>query len=357
MLSVITTFHGKKITGILATLPETEYDYDQETAHFADLQTRRLKRIMGFGKRRAAKVATTTAEMCKFAMQYLLDNKLVDVEDVGAIIVAGLTPDYFVPQNSNIIHGQFGFAEDVVCVDIPQGCCGFMLGFMEACLILDHLNGKKALVFTGDVLNRKATETKLNAASFGGDACTVSVVENDASATDIFFCSYNDGINREALIMHAGGWKMPRSAETAIPRDIGDGTMKPYDSIWMNGSMVFNFVQKQVPLMFDKLLEYAGKDREEIDVCFFHQPNKFMLQKLAQRIGMPFEKMPMDIVGKYGNSSGSTIPVTVTDSYGKRLESESVKCCMAGFGSGLSWAGAIMDLGNLDFCRLVISDY
>ena len=108
--------------------------------------------------------------------------------------------------------------------------------------------------------------------------------------------------------------------------------------------------------MFNKLLDYAGKTREEIDVCFFHQPNKFMLQKLAQRIGMPFEKVPMDIVGKYGNSSGSTIPVTVADSYGDRLEREKVRCCMAGFGSGLSWAGAIVDLGNLDFCRLVISD-
>ena len=58
---MITTFHGKQITGMLAAVPETEYDFDQETAHFADLQTRRLKRIMGFGKRRAAKKHRTPA--------------------------------------------------------------------------------------------------------------------------------------------------------------------------------------------------------------------------------------------------------------------------------------------------------
>ena len=353
---MITTFHGKKSTGMLAILPENEYDYDEETAHFADLQTRRLKRIMGFGKRRAAKADTTSSDFCKYGLTYLLEQNLIKKEEIGAVIVLGLTPDYFVPHNSNIIHGQFGLAEDVLCMDIPQGCCGFMMGLMQACLLLDHLNGKKAVVFTADVLNRKHPEAKLSVASFGGDAGTITVVENDASAGDIHFCSYNDGANREALIMHAGGWKMPRSAETAIPRDIGDGTMKPYDAIWMNGSMVFNFVQKQVPLMFDKLLEYAGKDREEIDVCFFHQPNKFMLQKLAQRIGMPFEKVPMDIVGKYGNSSGSTIPVTVTDSYGERLEREKVCCCLAGFGAGLTWDGAVTELGNLTFCRQIISN-
>lgn len=353
---MITTFHGKRITGMLSVLPVNEYDYDQETAHFADLQTKRLKRIMGFGKRRAAKETTTTADFCQVAMKYLLDNYLVELKDVGAIIVARMTPDYFLPHNSNILHGQFGFSEDVFCLDIPQACSGFMLGLMQACLLLEHLNGKKVLVFTGDVLNRKNINTKLNAASFGGDAGTVTVIENDENASEIFFSVSNDGANRDALIMHAGGWKMPRSAETAIPRDIGDGTMKPYDALWMNGSMVFNFVQKQVPLMFERLLDYSGMNKDDIDVFFFHQPNKFMLQKLAQRMGVTFEKMPMDIVGKYGNSSGSTIPVTITDSYGDRLENEIVRCCMSGFGAGLTWAGAIMDLGKMDFCQQIIAD-
>lgn len=353
---MITTFHGKKITGMLAVLPENEYDYDQETAPFADLQTRRLKRIMGFGKRRAAKANTTSADFCQFGLRYLLEHSLIKKEDIGAVIVLGLTPDYFVPHNSNILHGQFGLAEDVLCIDIPQGCCGFMMGLMQACLLLDHLDGKKALVFTADVLNRKDPETQLGAASFGGDAGTVTVVENASDASDIHFCVYNDGADREALIMHAGGWKMPRSAETAILRDSGDGTMKPYDALWMNGSMVFNFVQKEVPIMFDRLLEYAGIVRDDVDVCFFHQPNKFMLQKLAQRINMPFSKVPMDIVGKYGNSSGSTVPVTIADSCGEKLEKETVKCCLAGFGAGLTWSGAVLDLGNLDFCRLVDSN-
>lgn len=355
---MITTFKGKRIAGMLAVLPETEYDYDEETAHFATLQTRRLKRIMGFGKRRSAKAATTTGDLCHYAMQYLLDEGLVKKEEVGALIVLGLTPDYFIPHNSNILHGDFGFANDVICMDIPQGCCGFMMGLMQACMLLDHMPGKKALVFTADVLNRKDPSGKIDAPTFGGDACSVTVVENDASASDIYFNLYTDGANREALIMHAGGWRMPRSAETAIPRDTGhgDGTMLPYDSLWMNGSMVFNFVQKEVPPLINEILAYANMSKEDMDVFFFHQPNKFMLQKLAERMEVPYEKIPMNIVGTFGNSSGSTVPVDITYNYGERLEQETVKCCMSGFGSGLTWTAAVMEFGNLDFCRLIESN-
>lgn len=354
---MITTFHGKRITGMLAAVPETEYDFDQETAHFANSQTKRLKRIMGFGTRRAAKATTSTGDMCHFVMQQLLDQNLINVQDVGAIIVCGLTPDYFVPHNSNILHGEFGFSSDVVCVDIPQACCGFMMGMMEAALLLEHMPGKKVLIFTGDVLNRKSREMPIYEPAFGGDACTVTVMENDEEASDIYFCMNNDGADREALIMHAGAWKMPRSPETAIPRDTGDGQMKPYDALWMNGSMVFNFMQREVPPMVDQLCEYAGVTKEDLDVFFFHQPNKFMLQKLAQRMKVPASKMPMNIVGTFGNSSGSTIPVDICYNYGDRLANETVKCCLAGFGAGLTWSGAILDLGNLNFCQLVVSDF
>lgn len=355
---MITTFQKKRISGILSVLPENEYDYDEETAHIATLQTKRLKRIMGFGKRRAAKEDTSTGDLCHYAMKYLIANKWVSVEEVGAIIVAGLTPDYFIPHNSNILHGEFGFPTDTLCIDIPQGCCGFMIGFMEACMLLEHMPDKKVLVFTCDVLNRKNKDDLLEAPSFGGDACCVTVVENDPGAADIYFSMYNDGKNRDALIMHAGAWKMPRSPQTAIPVDIGagDGTMLPYDSLWMNGSKVFNFVQKEVPPMIDSLCSYAGVSKEEIEIFFFHQPNKFMVQKLAERMNVPYEKIPANIVGLYGNSSGSTIPVNITTNYGIRLEEEEIRCCVAGFGSGLTWSGAILDLGNLKFCKSIVSD-
>ena len=80
---------------------------------------------------------------------------------------------------------------------------------------------------------------------------------------------YNDGTERDALIMHAGGYKMPHSEETVKLVDIGDGTMKSYEDLWMDGSRVFNFVQKEVPPLIEEILEYSKKSKDEIEWYLF----------------------------------------------------------------------------------------
>ncbi len=354
---MITTFQGKRISGMLAVLPETEYDYDEETKEFATLQTRRLKKVMGFGKRRAAKADSVSSDFCIYGLNYMIEKGYIQKDEIGAIIVTGLTPDYFIPHVSNIVHGECGLNRDVVCMDIPQGCVGFMLGAMQALLLLDVLEHKKVVVFNVDVLNRKRKEDKLNAAVFSGDAAGITVFENDKNASDIYMNLYNDGTQREALIMHAGGYKEPHSEKTAVLEDIGDGTMKSRDELWMDGSKVFNFVQKEVPPLIEEILEYAKISKEDIDWYLFHQPNKFMLQKLADKMGVPWAKMPMNVVENFGNSSGSTIPVNIAFNLGEQLKKEEYLCCLSGFGAGLSWASMVLQLGKLDFCDIVTSEY
>lgn len=354
---MITTLKGKKITGMLTVMPQNEYDYDEETKSFATLQTRRLKRIMGFGKRRAAKADSTTSDFCIHGLNYMLDKGYIQKHEIGAIVVTGLTPDYFIPHVSNIIHGVCGLPTDVICMDIPQGCVGFMLGALQAFLLLNVVGDKKVVVFNGDVLCRKNKEDQLSAATFGGDATAITVFENDHTAPDIYMNLYNDGTERDTLIMHAGGFKMPRSPETAVPVDIGDGTMKSYDDLWMDGSKVFNFVQKEVPPMINEILDLAGLSKEDIDWYLFHQPNKFMLQKLADKLKIPWDKVPMNVVENFGNSSGSTIPVNITYNLGDKLTVNDYKCCLSGFGAGLSWSSMVLDIGHLDFCEMIISQY
>ena len=354
---MITTFKGKKITGMLTVMPENEYDYDEETKVIATLQTRRLKKIMGFGKRRAAKKTSTSSDFCIYGLNYMFEHDLIKREEIGAIVVTGLTPDYFIPHISNIIHGECNLPSDVICMDIPQGCVGFMIGALQAFMLLDVVGDKKVVVFNTDVLCRKDREEPLSAPSFGGDATAITVFEKDEKAPDIYMNLYNDGSEREALIMHAGGFKMPRSKETAKLVDIGDGTMKSYDDLWMDGSKVFNFVQKEVPPLIEELLSYAGKTKEEIDWYLFHQPNKFMLQKLADKLQIPWEKVPMNVVENFGNSSGSTIPVNITFNMKDELIDHAYTCCLSGFGAGLSWGAMVTELGNLDFCDMIISEY
>lgn len=353
---MITTFKGKRISGVLGILPETEYIFDEETAPFADVQTRRLKKIMGFNKRRAAKADTTTGDLCEAGLRYLLKKELVDISEIGAIIVVTATPDYFIPHISNIIHGDFGFSSDVICMDIAQGCAAHTLGLIQACMILEHLSNRKVLLFTGDVLCRKDPSWPLSRPSFGGDAASITVIENSTEDHIIYADINSDGKNRDALIMPAGGFRLPRSPETAIPVDIGDGTFAPKNEIWMHGSKVFNFVQKEVPPMIEKLISYAGYAKEDIDWFLFHQPNKFMVQKLAERLKVPKEKMPCNIVENFGNSSGSCVPINITYNLGNDLLENDYLCCLSGFGSGLTWAATLTILGHLNFCEYFISD-
>lgn len=354
---MLAKFSGIKTSGVLAVLPQTEYLFDEETAHFATPATRRLKRTMGFNKRRAALSSTTSSDLALYGMRYLLGEGLLKKEDIGALLMLSTSPDYYIPPMSNVLQGELGLPFDVVCMDISQACGAYVLGMFQGSMLLEHLpEGKKVVMCTSDVLCRKDPSWKLSEPSFGGDAATITILEKDGSDRPTYYSVYNDGARREALIIHAGGFKMPRTPETAIPCHTVDGKIRSYNDVWMDGSAVFNFMQKEVPPAIEELLAYAGKNKEEIDWYLFHQPNKFMLQKLSQRMGVPPEKMPWNVVENFGNSSGSCVGVNIAYNLGEKLLNEHYTCCLSGFGGGLAWVSAVVDLGEMDFCRMIVSD-
>lgn len=139
-------------------------------------------------------------------------------------------------------------------------------------------------------------------------------------------------------------------------KNMGDGNYRSLDNLHMDGSAVFNFVQTQVPPLIGHILQQAGSSIGDIDYFLFHQPNKFMLQKLAEKIGIPFNKMPMDLVENYGNPSGASIPLVTVHSLKDKLKTGSYHCCLSAFGSGLAWGAAVLELGRLDHCELIESD-
>jgi 3-oxoacyl-[acyl-carrier-protein] synthase-3 len=85
----------------------------------------------------------------------------------------------------------------------------------------------------------------------------------------------------------------------------------------------------------------------------FHQPNKFMLKKLADKMEVPYTKMPHNVVENFGNASGVSIPTAITYNLGEQMVKDSYLICLAGFGAGLSWASMLMEMGNLDFCETI----
>lgn len=91
-------------------------------------------------------------------------------------------------------------------------------------------------------------------------------------------------------------------------------------------------------------------------IFWFHQSNKFMLQKLAERAGIPFKKLPMNLVEKYGNPRGASIPLVAIENPQDKPVTDNFKCCLSAFGSGLAWDAIIMKIGNSEHCELIVSN-
>ncbi len=350
-----TEFFQKRISAMLGIIPVTESFFDDEVSNydFPVKQTMRLKKIMGYEKHRLAKETSTVFDFAEFGLSYIIEHDWIRKKEIGAIIVVTLCPDYYVPHISTMLQGRFGLSEDVLCLDIAQGCCGFIVGIIEAFLLLEHIPDKKILLVNGDVLSRKISRKDRNDFPLTGDAVTITILENDKNTGTTYCEMYMDGSRGDALKIPAGGFRIPSTDETGILMDQGDGNFRALNHMHMDGSGVFNFVQTEVPPLIENLLEYSGETKESIDYFFFHQPNRFMLKKLADKAEISYDKMPMNLVENFGNSSGATIPMTILLNYCYEIKMEQYKCCLSAFGSGLAWGGAVMDIGRLTQAELV----
>ena len=338
-------FKGKAITGVLSILPENEYYFEDEALKPNDIKSKRLKKIIGFGVRRRVKADTTLSDMFLAGFSKLLDEGKLVKDDIGAIVVVTLTQDYVLPQISSIIHGELNLANDVFCIDIPQACAGYVIALIESFMLLEHLGDKKVILCSGEIFNRKTSlnERKYEEPSFGGDLANISVIENRADRPNIYGSAFFDGGQRDALLIKYGGFKNPMTPGI-IEKERANNSCS---AIEMDGSAVFNFAQKEVPPAVVELTNRAGIKMDDIDYFLFHQPNRFMLEKLATALKVPYSKMPMDITERFGNSDSGTIPMVMT--------TQNNLCCLSGFGGGLTWASLIMEIGKMDFCENMIS--
>jgi 3-oxoacyl-[acyl-carrier-protein] synthase-3 len=238
-------------------------------------------------------------------------------------------------------------------MDINQGCAGFLIGLFQGFLLLDQPSVRKVVLVNVDVLSRKVSKKDRNSYPLIGDAASITIIERSQDPTPIHANLMMDGTRREALMIPAGGFRMPASAETAILEDDGENNCRAKDHLRMDGAAVFNFVQVEVPPLVEELLRAAEATVDDVDYFLFHQPNRFMLQKLADRMRVPYEKMPSNIVENYGNSSGVTIPMVIAHNLRQRLLGNTIRACMAGFGVGLTWSSMLLRLGPMSFCDLI----
>jgi len=348
-------FRNKRISGILTILPKKAVKFEDEMANynFSPAKCMKLKLAMGYSEHRIAEEGQCSSDFCKYGLQYLFDNGLLKAEDIDALLFVSQSPDYYMPPTSNILHGQFGLKHDCLCMDINQGCAGFELGLIQSFMLLEQPAINKVVLMNADVLSPKVSAQDRNSKPLIGDAASITIVEKSNDDSTIYANIKMDGTGAFALNIPAGGFRLPSTPETAVMEQDAAGNFRSKDNLVMQGDDVFNFVQREVPPMIEHLFEQSGIDRNSVDWYMFHQPNKFMLNKLADKLGVPREKMPANIVENFGNASGVTVPTCISYNLGDQLVNGEMNLCVAGFGVGLTWSSIYMKVGNLMFNQII----
>jgi len=346
-------FKGVRIHGIQLVLPANEVSFEEEASayNFSVQQSSKLKLVMGYDRRRVVPDNVTSSDLVVAGFESLLRDGMLDLASLDALIVVTQTPDYIIPGTSYVIHGRLGMRQDMLCLDINQGCAGYIVGLMTAFSLLSQTGIKRIALVNVDIVSRLVAVSDRNSRPLIGDAASITFIDRDAQAGDISCNLKVDGASWDALMVPAGGMKIRPGPDTSVQSMDTSGNMRSKENLVMKGDEVFNFVMREVPSMIQDLLDVKGLKISEVDSFVFHQPNPFMLRKLAEKLGIPYDKMPMDLVRYFGNPSGVSIPAVLCTSFDKSYFETPRIMCLAGFGVGLTWGSLLMPMSHLSFLR------
>jgi len=130
-----------------------------------------------------------------------------------------------------------------------------------------------------------------------------------------------------------------------------EGNIRSLEHGQMNGPDVFNFVIREIPKDIRAIYEFSGTEKEQIDYFVFHQANTYINSYLMKKLKLDPEKVPASIA-KFGNTSSVSIPLTIVSELKNELKGTQ-KMLMAGFGVGLSWATAVLNMADCHISEMV----
>lgn len=247
--------------------------------------------------------------------------------DINYIILCTQNPDYKLPATSCIIQDKIGLDKSIGAIDVNQGCSGYVYSLSLAKGLISCGIADRMLVFTADKYSSIIDKNDRGNKTLFGDAATCTILSSEPKGLALQvddFVFGTDGSGFDRLIVKNGGSKNSL-----------DGSSD--DKLYMNGKDIFTFTLKEVPKLVVKCNKKNKINNPEFYI--FHQANKFMLESLRKKIGVPKNKFLYEIEN-YGNTVSSTIPIVIHHHNVQFLPDNRV--ILAGFGVGLSMAAVIL---------------
>jgi len=338
-------FKNTGISGMAAAVPSNTIDNYAYTQYFDAESVREVVDKVGIKERRFADDKTCASDLCYAAAEKLLKDMNIDRSEIDLLVFVSQTPDYKMPATSIILQNRLGLPNSTIAFDINMGCSGFIYGLSVVYSYMQQKGFRKALLLDGETRSKVYSAKDRNTAFLFGDAGVAALIEKDEKYGESIFSLNSDGSRSDLIIIHGGGYRNPSSTETLKEKVIDEhGNIRSDEQAYMNGPDVFNFLIREVPKDVKNTLEYAEIDRESIDYFVFHQANNYINGYLGKKLKLDKAKVPMSIE-KFGNTSSVSIPLTIVSELKDKID-RNTKTLLCGFGVGLSWATAVVNLND-----------
>ncbi|HEU4940232.1 MAG TPA: beta-ketoacyl-ACP synthase III [Candidatus Eisenbacteria bacterium] len=306
---------------------------NQDLEQIVDTSDEWITSRTGIKERRISDPDTPSSVLATRAAERALESAGLEGADLDQIIVGTVTGDRTFPSTACIVQDRLG-ATRAHAFDISAACAGFLYGLSVGRSAIESGAADTVLVVGVETLSRIVDWTDRNTCVLFGDAAGAVVLRSTGASGGILATRlHSDGSLVHLLEMPAGGSLMPPSKETVERR---------LHTIHMSGNDVFKHAVRAMESVALEALEAAGRKPEDLALLVPHQANYRIIDATARRLGLPMEKVFVNL-DRYGNTSAASIPLALDEARrgGRIRKGDLVE--MVTFGGGFTWAAAVVE--------------
>ncbi len=314
------------ITGVQGYVPEDVLS-NADLAKIVDTSDEWITTRTGIKERRILKNGASS-DMAVKAVEGLLKKTNTDPMDIDLVVLATVTPDYPFPSTANVLCDKAGM-KNAWGFDLIAACSGFIYALSTGAQFIETGKYKKVIVVGVDKMTSILDyQDRTTCVIFGDWAGAVMLEPNHDGLGVQDFILRSDGSGREYLVQPAGGSANPPSIQTVEQR---------LHYVKQEGKQVFKFAVTNMAEVSAEIMEKNNLTSEDVDWLVPHQANLRIIDATADRMGLPKEKVMINIE-KYGNTTAGTLPLCLWD-YEKQLK-KGDNLILSAFGGGFTW-GAV----------------
>lgn len=332
-----------KIAHISYYLPKNNFSNDEFFELFPELKANENLKKIGVENRVIAGENQTASDMAIEAAKKLVDEINFNPSNIDFLIYSSQDLDYYLPATSSYIHKELGLSDACGTIDTTHGCSAYVYALMLAKGMIEANGYKNVLILNAYTLT-KTIHPKDKASRFVfGDAASATLVTYSDHQCIGNSVVGTESAGLEKIIVRDGGQRFPINPDSY--KEIKDeyGNITTNANFYMDGTSVFMFSLRRVPVLIKDTLAKNNLTLEQIDGFIFHQANLYMIQAIVKKAGLDPSKV-FNNMQKIGNTVGCTIPIALKDAMDQHKLTKGKRVMLIGFGVGLSWSATVVEL-------------